>query len=194
MKNYFLIIVAWFLIHPIHAQVSFRPQAGFNASSLTKDFEGDDFEDKWGFQFGVDLQLGDRLYFQPGIFWESATNELKQEIKDENNKFTVDRIRIPAMVGYKFFGETTDRLLDFRAFTGPNIAFVVDKDLGDDALFQDNDFKNAVWGWNFGMGVDLAFLFVDVGYQFGLSEVFESAASDTRNNLFYANAGLRIGF
>jgi hypothetical protein len=194
MKNYLLIIVALFLIQTAQAQLSFRPQAGFNASSLTEDFEGDDFEDKWGFQFGADLQIGNRLYFQPGIFWESATNELKQEIKDDNNKFTVNRIRIPFMIGYKFFGETTDRLLDIRAFTGPNAAFVVDKDLGDDALFQDNDFKDSVWGWSVGMGVDLAFLFVDVGYQFGLSEVFESATSDARNNLFYANAGLRIGF
>jgi len=194
MKNYLLTIVAFFLIQSVSAQISLRPQAGFNASSLTKDFDGDDFEDKWGFQFGVDLQIGNRLYFQPGILWESATNELKQEIQDDNNEFTINRIRIPVMAGYKLFGETTNRLLDIRVFTGPNIAFVVDKDLGDDPLFQDNDFKDSAWGWNLGMGVDLAFIFVDVGYQFGLSEVFENASKDIRNNLFYANAGLRIGF
>ena len=194
MKNYLLTIVAFFLIQSVSAQISLRPQAGFNASSLTKDFDGDDFEDKWGFQFGADLQIGNRLYFQPGILWESATNELKQEIQDDNNEFTINRIRIPVMAGYKLFGETTNRLLDIRVFTGPNIAFVVDKDLGDDPLFQDNDFKDSAWGWNLGMGVDLAFIFVDVGYQFGLSEVFENASKDIRNNLFYANAGLRIGF
>ena len=92
------------------------------------------------------------------------------------------------------FGEQTNRLFDIRAFTGPNLSFVVDKNLDDAPLFESDDFKGSVWGWNVGLGFDLTIIFVDVGYTFGLSEVFDNLDSSARNNLFYANAGLRIGF
>ena len=176
-------------------QVSIRPQIGFNASNLSDDLDGNDFEDKLGFQFGLDLILGNRFYVQPGIFWESATNELKQEINGSNNEFTVNRIRVPVLIGYKMFGnQTANGFFDMRVFTGPNVAFAINKDLDKAPLFQKGDFKDAIWGWNAGIGVDLAILFVDAGYTFGLSEVFDNVDSMARNNLFYVNAGLRIGF
>jgi len=42
--------------------------------------------------------------------------------------------------------------------------------------------------------VDLAFIFLDLGYEFGLSEVIKDLDESPRNNLFYANAGVRIRF
>ncbi len=175
------------------AQISIRPHLGFNSSSLTAS-SGMEFEDRLGSQFGLDLQLGSRFYVQPGIMWESVTNELRQEFDERSNTFTVNRIRVPLMIGYKLLGSQTSRLIDFRMFTGPNLSFAVSKDLGDDPLFDKDDFRNSVWGWNVGVGLDLAIVFVDAGYTFGLSEVFDSVQPGVRNNLFYANAGLRIGF
>jgi hypothetical protein len=194
MKTYILLLALLFTTTIAYSQFSLRPQAGFNASNLSDDLRGVDFENKLGFQFGVDMILGDRFYVQPGIFWESATNELKEEIDGENNEFTVNRMRIPLIVGYKMFGETTDRLFDIRAFTGPNVSFTLNKDLDKAPLFEKGDFKGSTWGWSVGLGLDLAIFFVDGGYTFGLSEVFDKLDSSARNNLFYANAGLRIGF
>ena len=126
--------------------------------------------------------------------WESANNVLKQRIEGDDNDFQVNRVRIPVMFGYKFFGEDTDGIVDIRAFTSPNAAFTISKDLKEQSLISKGDFKGAVFGWNLGVGVDIAIVFVDAGYSFGLSEVFEGAASDVRNNLWYVNAGLRLGF
>ncbi len=179
---------------PAFAQLSIRPQIGYNSSSLTEDYNNVSFGNDDGFQFGVDLQMGERFYIQPGIFWESASNELKDEVNGNNSSFKVNRIRIPVMLGYKFFGPSTDGIIDVRVFTGPNASFAINKDLKQTALISKNDFKGAIYGWNVGAGLDIAIFFVDIGYSFGLSEVFEEAASTARNNLFYANAGLRIGF
>ena len=176
------------------AQFSIRPQIGYNASNLTQSFKDISFTNDNGFQFGVDMQIGSKLYFQPGIMWESANNELKDVVDGNNNSFRVNRVRVPVMLGYKFFGPDTEGIVDFRIFTGPNASFIVNKDLKQSALINDNDFKNAIYGWNFGAGIDIAIVFVDLGYSFGLSEVFENVDSGPRNNLFYVNGGIRIGF
>ncbi len=177
-----------------NGQVSLRPQIGFNSSDLSNDLKGTSFEDKLGFQFGIDAQIGSRFYIQPGIMWESLNNELKESINGQNMEFTVDRVRIPIMMGYKILGPETDGLVDIRFFTGPSASFVINKDLNESALISKNDFKDATYGWNVGFGLDIALVFVDAGYSFGLSEVFEDVAQDVRNNLWYVNAGLRIGF
>ncbi len=175
------------------AQISIRPQMGFNSSTLTNSLESAVFSDQVGFQFGVDVQMGNKLYLQPGIHWESAKNELKERIDGDVSEISVDRIRIPVMLGYRLLSERGG-LLDVRIFTGPNAAFAVSKNVKESPLISEGELKNAVYGWNVGFGADLAIVFIDAGYMFGLSEVFDGMASDVRNNLFYVNAGLRIGF
>ncbi|NND08397.1 MAG: outer membrane beta-barrel protein [Saprospiraceae bacterium] len=194
MKKVSIITVFSLIFSMAFAQVSIRPQIGYNSSNLTNKLEDATFDSQAGFQFGIDGQFGSRFYIQPGIMWESANNELKESIEGTNTDFQVNRVRIPVMFGYKFFGKDTDGIVDIRAFTGPNAAFTISKDLKQQSLISKSDFKGAIFGWNLGVGVDIAIVFVDAGYSFGLSEVFEGAASDVRNNLWYANAGLRLGF
>ncbi|MBX2816399.1 MAG: PorT family protein [Saprospiraceae bacterium] len=178
----------------VHAQFSLRPQMGFNTANFRSADRGDYFEERVGFQFGVDAQIGRSFYLQPGIFWESSENEIYQEIDQRENTVSVERIRIPVMLGYKLAGNHTSGWLNARVFTGPNVSFNVSKDLGDDPLFDDDDYRNSTWGWNVGFGLDLAFLFVDAGYQFGLDNVFDGIDGTANNDLFYGNVGLRIGF
>jgi len=194
MKKLLLILTLLTAAAPGFAQLSIRPQIGYNSSSLTEDYDNLTFGNDDGFQFGVDVQMGERFYIQPGIHWESASNELRDEVNGDNNSFKVNRIRIPVMFGYKFLGPTTDGIIDVRVFTGPNASFAINKDLKETSLIAKDDFKGAIYGWNVGAGLDIAIFFVDIGYSFGLSEVFDGTASTARNNLFYANAGLRIGF
>jgi len=194
MKNTFFLVILMTLTYNATAQFSLRPQIGYNSSTIIKRFQDQQFGPESGFQFGVDMQIGKQFYIQPGILWESANNELRDMINGNNSGFQVNRVRVPVMIGYKLIGPDVGGLVDARIFTGPNASFVINKDLKQTSLISKDDFQNAVYGWNIGAGFDVAIVFVDLGYSFGLSEVFEKAASDARNNLFYVNAGLRIGF
>ena len=194
MKKIFGTVILLTLALSASAQFSIRPQIGYNSSTLTERFQDQEFGPEAGFQFGVDFQIGNQFYVQPGILWESANNELRDMINGNNTSFQVNRIRIPIMLGYKLIGPDAGGLVDVRIFTGPNASFVVNKDLKQNSLIDKDDFHDAVYGWNIGAGFDVAIFFVDLGYSFGLSEVFQDVASTSRNNLFYINAGLRIGF
>lgn len=174
------------------AQMTLRPYVGLNSSSLTKDIIQDSasFANNVGFQLGADLQIGDKFYVQPGVQLEFLRNTI-EPLRDQTTDFKRSYLRIPVMVGYNFSG--AESVFGFRVFTGPNFGFNMSSktEFGN----VDETVKNTIFGWNAGLGIDLiSILFVDMGYQFGLSEVLESVSDSPRNNLFYANAGLRVRF
>ncbi len=191
LKNV-LFLIAFSFPFLANAQLFLRPQAGFNSSQLTKDIRDGEFSDQLGFQFGIDFQLGGRLYIQPGIFWQSSKNEIKERINGNQSDFVISRIQVPVQLGYRLIADP-DGLLNARIFTGPSASFIVNKNLNEVALFDKDDFKGALYGWNVGFGIDLAIFFVDAGYSVGLNEVFESSLSSAKNNIFFVNVGLRLG-
>jgi hypothetical protein len=109
-------------------------------------------------------------------------------------------LRIPLMIGYNFTG--LESPMGFRVYTGPNAAFKLSGKVGDNGVVGEVDMvdnlRSVILGWNVGVGIDVfKYVFVDAGYQFGLTEIFEDQEdfnSGIRNNLFYVNAGLRFVF
>lgn len=195
LKKWSILLVASLVAVSLSAQITVRPQIGFNASSITEDLPEEVLNGQTAINFGVDIQFGGRLYFQPGLMYEGRKADVEPEDQNIGSvNLRVNRIRIPALVGYNITGEP-EQFLNIRAFTGPDISFAVNKDVDDNQLsFDKDDIKNFVWGWNVGAGVDIAFLFVDIGYQFGLSEILDDVEASPKNNLFYVNGGLSLRF
>lgn len=195
MKKLLVFAVFIALCQASFAQLEIRPQIGINSSTFTKDISLGSLDSEQGLQFGVDLVIGNRFYVQPGIMWESLRNDLNPGGDEDKLSFKVNRVRVPVLVGYKLFPQETGRYFNMRFFTGPNVSFAINKQVESNSLsFDKDDIKTSVFGWNAGVGLDIAVLFVDVGYMFGLSEVVKDLDASPRNNLFYANAGLRIRF
>ena len=196
MRNFILLFALLLSAQLLSAQVTIRPQAGFNFSSITEDLPQETLDGNSGYQFGVDVKFGDRLYFQPGLFYESRKGDVipdDEAVGDIDLK--VDRIRIPAIVGYNLLRER-DQFFNVRVFTGPSLSFAVSKDLDDQGLLsvEEDDLQTFAFGWGAGAGVDIAFLFVDVGYEFGLSKLVDHPEAKPRNNLFFLNGGINLKF
>lgn len=199
-KIIFLCVLFLLSSRMVNAQLELRPFVGITSSSL--DNIGDvEFKEKVGFSFGADLMIGKRFYVQPGFHYEGVQNKARNPSADQETDLKVNRVRIPLLVGYKLFNPDTDRIFNIRLFTGPNASFVTNVDDGESQLDIDKeDFKNTVFGWNAGAGLDILIFFVDFGYQFGLSDVFEDLniqgieGANSKNNVFHLNAGVRIRF
>jgi hypothetical protein len=189
MKNkIFTLLLMLFISAAAYSQLSLRPQVGINFPSFTKEITSGQFKGNAGYQFGADLQIGSAFYFQPGLNFETSDLEIK-----DVGSIKLSRINIPVMVGYKFGGQA-GQSFGIRIFAGPNFAFNVSSDL--DTAF--NDIKNKLQDFQLagvaGAGVDLSIFFVDLGYKFGVSKLFDEDVSDGKVNYFIANAGIRIGF
>jgi hypothetical protein len=187
-QSFFTLLFALLMAASATSQISLRPQVGVNVPSVTSD----DIKGNLGFQFGADLQIGESFYVQPGVNFQ--TGKLTLEGAGDMN---LSRINIPVMVGFAL-GEAEDASFGFRVFAGPNLAFHADENL-DDLSVSDitgDNFKSAVFSGQVGAGLDISVLFIDVAYQFGLSNYIEGTnrVEDSKKHMFLANAGIRIGF
>ena len=186
-KLFFLLLLALFVWGEAIAQFSLRPQVGINVPRITEDIVEGDWEGKVGYQFGVDFQIGGAIYLQPGINFETNNFEIASV-----GDFETNRINIPVLLGFRLF-EGESSAFGLRGFIGPNFAFVVSEEL--DSAFTsitEENVNDAQISALAGAGLDLSIVFLDVAYKFGLSDIFEN--SDANTNIFFINAGLRLGF
>ena len=187
-KSLFTVFFALLMAGSAMSQISIRPQVGINVPSVTSD----DIKGNLGFQFGADLQIGESFYVQPGVNFQTGKLTLEGA-----GDMKLSRINIPVMVGFAF-GEAEDASFGVRVFAGPNIALHVSEDL-DELSVSDitgDNFKSTIFSGQVGAGLDISILFIDVAYQFGLSNYIEDSArvEDSKKHMFLANAGVRIGF
>ncbi len=176
------------------AQIAFNPQAGLSASMLSTDPQGSEATARFGYQLGAYLRIGNRLYIQPGIFFQRSGTELRttdeldfETLKDEVD---LDAIFLSAGLGYNLI-ETDPLVLRINgAIAGTFLLNVQDNLLG---LELDN-FNGVLAGAPIGVGLDLfGFLTVDASYELGLTNVFDEIFGltvDATNNVFRLNVGL----
>jgi len=199
MKKILILFSFIMAFSKIEGQVSIRPFVGINSATLTKTFDDVAWQSALGYQAGLDLMFGSRMYFQPGLHWELIRQDFTptNPIPGFDTKFQASHIRVPLMIGFKTFGKDSGGLINFRLYTGPDIAFSVSNSehafLG--INLNSDTYNNLHWSWNGGLGFDILFLFLDVGYKFGLSDYFEGSVNNgSRTNVFFANAGIRFDF
>jgi hypothetical protein len=177
-----------------NAQFAVNPQIGLSASSLSSDPRDSEASARFGYQFGVLLRIGDRLHFQPGVFWQRSGTELKTRsevdlttIKDEVD---LDALVVSAGLGYTLFDSKPIALRLTGALAGTAILNVQENLFG---LDTDN-FNVILLGMPVGVGVDLlGFLTADLSYEFGLTNVFDEFFGlevDATNNVVRFNVGL----
>jgi hypothetical protein len=198
----FIFLISFlFVSMSAHSQLALRPYLGFNTSQLTNDLvESSNMKTQFGYQVGVDFQLGDKFYVQPGLQFESLNNSNNTSSSDDIDLVRT-YLRLPLMVGYSF--GRAESMFALRLFTGFNAALSLGGNVdGRSGIIQGSELKdelkNLIFGWNAGVGLNVfSIFFVDMGYQLGLTDILKNAEglnSGVRNNLFYANAGIRARF
>ncbi len=195
-KNILFLVLTAFLAFSASAQIAIRPYVGINSHNLTEDFSNTEWKSNVGYHLGADVQIGNKFYVQPGFQVDFVRNRFEVNGTEIDYDFKRSHLRIPVMVGYAFTG--VDSNFGARLFTGPNASIVLNSESDEGLLDLDKEkLKSAVFGWNVGAGLDLSIFFVEAGYQFGLSKVFEefdNYKNGSKDNYFYANAGFRIRF
>lgn len=186
-----------------------RGYGGYNMMQLTSD-QGSSLIDnilhnrtvsgRPGYQFGVAVTYGDRFYVQPGFEWVTSSTKVVNknnvtgaELTDET---TLSMFSIPLKVGVRLIDPNTENIFNVRVFGGFDGAHVtkVNHSLDHPSTgdLDEDDYSNLIMSADFGMGIDIAFLFIDAGYKLGLSP-FHAGGDNAKGNSFYANLGLRIG-
>ena len=172
------------------AQLELKPAAGVNFSNFSKDPETGESSANVGWQLGGTVSTGEKLYFEGGLFWVYKSTEFKETSTNNTYSNEFGGIRVPVMVGYHLLGKE-GAILGLRGFGGAS-AFILTTQKNPFDIPKD-DFTSVSWGVFLGAGVDISMFFVDVKYEWSLSNVSSVTSFDVgKSKTLFVNGGVRI--
>ncbi len=164
-----------------YAQTVINPKIGINASRLNTDPELGEISARIGWQVGLDARIGNRVYFQPGLFYYKQSSRLKTQTNVENQEpetleenLNRQGLQLLTQVGYYIVDGDGFKL---RANVGPAISLLTS--VSQSETIGEDDYKGTSITGNAGLGVDIFFLTIDYNYEWGLSNVFENDTFDS---------------
>ena len=209
MKKFLVAIVAVLFAAPSFAQFNsggfslnestmyYGMRLGLNVSNLTGDF--DENGAKAGLNFaGV---LGIRVSESTPIFLESGLYFTQRGAsKDKNTYASLNYLEIPLLLKYGIAATDDIAVLPFL---GPTFSYGVGGKMkggeGDDKVssFGSDKFSRADVGIKVGCGAEYNKLYLELGYQFGLSNIADwklNAKDDAsvHNGAFFVNIGVNF--
>jgi hypothetical protein len=191
MKKVLLLVLIGMLVVPFTtmAQLKIKPAFGINFASINTDkFKMDG---KTGYMIGGTVAIGSKFVFEPGIFWQKDNYEVDDawDTGKDVIKGDYSAIKIPVYLGYYIIGDAKSTL-GVRLFGGPSAKFVISEN--DNGIPDEfSDINNAIWGVKVGAGVEVSIVFAELGYNWGLNEVFKGI-NNSQTNHFELTFGLKF--
>lgn len=174
-----------------YAQAELKPAIGITFSEMSKNPVNGEMTGQVGWQVGGSILAGQKLYVEGGVFYatkNTAFTESSSRLEFTND---INGLRIPVALGFHLIGEQKDQF-SLRIFGGGS-AFIVTSVSAPGA--SKDDFTSPTWGVFAGAGLDILIFFVDVQYEWSLSDVSSVNTIDIgKGRAFFANAGLRLAF
>jgi len=107
-----------------------------------------------GYHLGFFGKIGDKLFFRPELVYTSTKSDY------DSNDFKMKKLDAPMLVGLRVLGP-------LNVFGGPAFQYILDTDFNDINI---KDVKNDFTvGLNFGIGLDLGKLGLDLRYERGFN-------------------------
>lgn len=173
-------------------------KGGVNFATLKSDNFFDE-ENRLGYQFGLWARFGGvGFYVQPEAYLAGKGGKFDADVNtsgsgvdvSSNNKVSFTTLDVPILLGNKIgFNK-----LNVRFMAGPVVSFVLDKSVKGniDQVTNFGSYKDQTWGAQFGAGVDVGSLTVDLRYEAGITNVNKSGQYDQKQNLWHLSLGYKI--
>lgn len=163
-----------------------------NFTDFSNDISGvGDFTAKAGWQLGGSVAFGKKFYFEPGIFYTAKSTEFQSSnsLVLPDSKTNINGIRIPLAVGLNLIGNEKT-MVSLRGFGGFSGFFLTS--VGED--LDKDEFEKTNFGVFAGAGVDFWKLFLDVSYEWSMTNVQSdvSLIDIGKARSLFITAGLRI--
>jgi hypothetical protein len=170
----------------------FKVMAGINFNHL--DIDGQYFTSSFapGFQLGGSYKRGKFFYWELGVEYDNSVyqldwNNAPDTVTWADGLFSVRGIEVPVTLGINILS-ITSRIVGLRVFIGADPKFLLG--IGDNDIDIDMDDLNTFnVNGRAGVGVDIAFIFIETGFQYGFDDLLKN---DIRSNPMHAY--LNLGF
>jgi hypothetical protein len=136
--------------------------------------------------------IGLRLSESTPVFLESGLYYTQRGAKDNEWEITHNNFEIPILVKYGFKVSDDIALLPF---VGPYFAYAISKEekyKGHDVSASYPRVNRNNVGFKLGCGAEYHKLYIEAGYQFGVTNILDSDDLSARNNALFANLGINF--
>lgn len=195
LKHFFILILVLFISNMTFAQEKkkkdeFKVMVGvtFNNMSLTSP-EYDAFSDL-GYIIGAKYKRGKFFYWELGARYNRSNYLLKDLLGDGGNQqdnLNVSTLDIPINVGINLLS-VTERIVGLRVFIGAVPNFVLSSD--DVFDITEDTLNSFVMYGQAGVGLDIAFFFLEAGINYGFTDLLEDYKSTPYQA--FVNLGFRF--
>ncbi len=201
MKNVLVFSLILLLSSSVYAQlVTVGPKVGISHSTITS--KGVDQikagDSSVGFHAGIFVRISVLgFYVQPEALFTSTNGQIK--IDDPNSStvkaaqnLTYNKLDVPVMLGFKI-GDY------IRLNAGPSFSLILNRKSESIGSEVKSNYKNATVGYQFGVGLDLNRLVLDLRYENNLSALGTDVTfggktfqTDLRNRLYTLSVGYKL--
>jgi hypothetical protein len=143
-----------------------------------------------GYQIGVAWKKGGFTYWQVGLMYNYSAwgfNSLATTI--DTGKLNVQALDIPLTFGVNFLSFA--RIVSLRAYVSAMPAFTLGVGNNNFGISKDN-VNSFIFYVQGGIGVDVLFLMLDIGYNYGTQSLMKNSNSSTNPGQVYLNLGFRF--
>ena len=174
------------------SQTTVKVAFGINTSRLNTDNGSWSNEARVGWQTGGSWLMGNKFYIEPGVYYASISSSM---VHKDNAQLSFDSkinmFRIPVFAGYHILGNASDSFFNLRVFGGPTMSFITS--VTETEALKKDDFSKMLWGVDAGIGVNVWWLFLDIGYEWGLNNVYSHDDHGSAiERALWANLGIRF--
>jgi Outer membrane protein beta-barrel domain len=143
-----------------------------------------------GYHIGVAYKRGNFFYWQVGARYNSAAyNFVKTSTGTDTSNLSVRAFDVPLTAGINFLS-FSDRIIALRLFVSAVPSFSLG--VGDNDLnVTKDDINSFVFYGQAGVGVDIAFFMLEVGYNYGFQNLLKDYSSSNPGQVF-VNVGFRF--
>ena len=166
-------------------------KGGANLSKLSTEntFSSDN---RAGYYAGLWARIGAAgIHLQPEVYLSGKNSTLKRSGSGEENEVKFTSMDVPILVGTKLGAAG----IGLRLNTGPVVSFILNEEqsLGQAAgsAFS-GDFKGQSFAWQFGAGLDISKIGIDLRYEQGLSKIGQNGYDDTKLSLFTLGLAFKL--
>ena len=173
------------------AQAELKPGIGITFSDMSKSPANGEVTGQLGWQLGGSVLIGQKFYGEGGVFYATKSTAFTESSAKLQFTNDINGFRIPVALGFHLIGEQKGQFA-LRVFGGGS-AFIVTSVSAPGA--SKDDFTSPTWGVFAGAGLDIFMFFVDLQYEWSLSDVSTLSTADIgKSRSFIANAGIRLAF
>jgi hypothetical protein len=192
MKRILILAVISILAISSSAQVIFDMglKGGANFSKISLDVEDYNADAITKMHFGAFGRVGiSKIFVQPEVYFTKKGGEFSYNPLDLAGDFNYSAVDVPLLLGFRLFDA---KVLEMHLLAGPVFGFVTDKKLkGVDGLLDKEYFNDNYVGFQYGAGVDVLFLTLDLKMEHS-GKVIEAPSFDGKNTTFMVSVGFRI--